>query len=59
MKHLLLDAIDWNSVKLGGISLLGFISGGVILAALSTIAVVSTIVSNSIRIYKEFKEKKK
>jgi hypothetical protein len=58
MKSLIAHAIDWNSVKLCGVSTLGFITGSHVLAILSGAAVLSTIVYNGIRIYKEFKNKK-
>lgn len=52
----LLDVIDWTSVKMCGVSLLGFISGSLIVQVLAGIAAISTIVYNYIRIKKEAKK---
>jgi hypothetical protein len=49
-------AIDWTSVKLAGVSLL-FIGGSKLTMCLGVAAMSSTIIYNSIRIYKELKNK--
>jgi hypothetical protein len=59
MKEILYSSIDWLSIKLNGACIaLAFITGEGWLKALAAIATISTIVYNSIRIYKEFKQPK-
>lgn len=53
-------AIDWLSIKLTGVTVvLVAITGGSLLTILGVVSVVSTIVYNAIRIYKEIKNKNK
>lgn len=57
MKHIT-DAIDWLSIKItAGSLLLAAMTWNQVLAGLSGIALLSTIVYNGIRIYKEVKKK--
>lgn len=54
----ILHAIDWTSIKLGGFSsIFLIIHVSSMLSVLSSIAVVSTIIYNGIRIYKEIRNK--
>jgi hypothetical protein len=59
MKQLYIDSIDWLSIKLNAICLVGFFTGSSAIAILTIIATLTTIVYNSIRIYKEVKNNKK
>lgn len=59
MKTLYSSTIDWLSIKLNAVCLLGFFTGNSTIATLTAIATVTTILYNSIRIYKEFKNPKK
>jgi len=59
MKTLYSDAIDWVSIKLNAICLVGFFTGSSAIATLTIIATLTTIAYNSIRIYKEIKNPKK
>lgn len=58
MKQILLDSIDWFSVKLNAVCLLGFISGSSLIIGMTVAATATTIIYNGIRIYKELKNKK-
>lgn len=52
------SAIDWTSVKLCGISTTPlFINVNPIIKWLSALAILSTVVYNSVKIYKELKTK--
>ena len=57
MKQIFSHAIDWTSIKLNAVCLLGFISGSHLAVVLAVAASISTIVYNGIRIYKESKNK--
>ncbi len=60
MKHFwqILDhAIDWTSVKISSLTLLGIFSGVTVLQVLSAIGIATTILYNGIRIYKELKKR--
>lgn len=58
MKHIS-EAIDWLSIKItGGSILLAAITWNQALAILSGVALLSTIIYNGIRIYKEIKKTK-
>lgn len=55
---IIIDAIDKTSLKLCGISATPlFINATNTLKVLSALAIISTVVYNSIRIYKELKNK--
>jgi len=57
MKTMLNHTIDWMSIKLNAVCLLGFFTGSTIIATLSVIATFTTIIYNAIRIVKELKKK--
>jgi hypothetical protein len=69
MKEIIMNAIDWTSVKLTGFStpflfidfgstkLLGFINVSTLTAWLGVGVLASTFIYNAIKIYKEFKNK--
>jgi len=59
MKTLLLNSIDWVSIKLNAVSLLGLFSGEATLVAFAAIATGTTIIYNAIRIFKEIRNFKK
>jgi hypothetical protein len=59
MKTLLLNSIDWMSIKLNAVSLLGLFSGETTLVAFAGIATGTTIIYNAIRIFKEIRNFKK
>lgn len=52
------EAIDWTSIKLNAVCLLGFISGSTLIVFLTGVATASTIIYNAIKIYQEIKKKK-
>lgn len=57
MKTTIINAIDWLSVKLAGISLpFLLISWNALLAWLGAAVMISTLIYNGIRIYKELKQ---
>ena len=56
MKSLYSNAIDWLSIKLNAICLVGFFTGSQAIATLTVITTLTTIIYNSIRIYKEIKK---
>lgn len=58
MKQIYFNAIDWVSVKLNAVCLLGFITGDALLTNLTILATLTTITYNGVRIYKEIKNKK-
>lgn len=58
-RHLYMNAIDWVSVKLNAICFLSFLSDSGFLKALGGIATFTTILYNSIKIYKETKKSKR
>ena len=53
------ECIDWTSVKLNLISVIGFVSQDEIIFGLSVVATGSTIIYNGLNIYKYFNKKKK
>lgn len=53
------EAIDWTSIKLNSVCLLGLFTGSTLIAFLTGIATASTILYNGIKIYQELKKKKK
>jgi hypothetical protein len=55
--QIILGAVDWLSVKLTGLCITVLFIGSGILTALSAVAICTTIIYNSIRIYKEIKQK--
>lgn len=57
IKDIIYNAIDWTSVKLSIFPLLGIFAGSTLLQVLSGIGVLSTVIYNGIRIYKELKNK--
>jgi hypothetical protein len=57
MKTIYNNAIDWMSIKLNAVCFLGFFTGSNLIATLSIIATVTTIIYNAIRIFKEIKNK--
>ena len=60
MKHFwqILDhAIDWTSIKISSFTILGIFSGLTWLQWLSAFGILTTIIYNGIRIYKELKKK--
>lgn len=57
MRNIIIDSIDWFSVKLNLVCILGFVTGSTIVAFMAGIATASTIIYNAIRIYKELKNK--
>lgn len=57
MRQVYLNAIDWMSVKLNAVCLLGFLTDDGLITALTGLATVTTIAYNGIRIYKEIKNK--
>lgn len=59
MKTLLINSIDWFSIKLNAISLIGLLSGEELLVGFAGVATFTTIVYNAIRIYKEIRNFKK
>lgn len=56
MKQIIYHAVDWTSIKLNAVCILGFITGNPALSILAGIASVATIIYNAIRIYKEVKK---
>jgi hypothetical protein len=59
MRQVYLNAIDWMSVKLNAVCLLGFLTNDGLITALTGIATITTIAYNGIKIYKEIKTKNK
>lgn len=59
MKTILHNSIDWVSIKLNAICLLGLIGTSNLIAIFTLIATMTTIIYNGIRIYKEIKHPKK
>lgn len=59
MRYILMNSVDWLSVKLNAICLLSFLTDSGILSGLAGFATLTTIVYNSIKIYKELKIKKR
>jgi hypothetical protein len=58
MKEIIMHSVDWTSVKLCGVGVgLSVITWNVAIGILSGVALLSTIVYNGIRIYKEVKKK--
>lgn len=53
------ECIDWTSIRLNLVSIIGFISQDEIIFGLSVIATSSTILYNGINIYKHITKKKK
>jgi len=58
MKTILNNSVDWVSIKLNAICLIGLIATSNLLSIFTLIATVTTILYNAIRIYKEIKENK-
>lgn len=59
MKTIYDHTIDWLSIKLNAVCFLGFLTGSTFIASLTIIATITTIIYNSIRIFKELKNKRK
>lgn len=59
MKTILNSAIDWVSIKLNAVCLIGLFTGSQLIYNLTAIATITTIIYNSIKIYKELKTQKK
>jgi len=59
MKTILKGAIDWVSVKLNAVCLIGLFTGSKLIYTLTAVATATTIIYNSIRIFKELKTHKK
>jgi hypothetical protein len=59
MGQIIYNAVDWMSIKLCGISTpFLFISGAKVTTYLGVVVMLSTLLYNGIRIYKEIKNKK-
>jgi len=58
MKNLLHNSIDWMSIKLNAICLIGLIATSNLLTIFTLVATITTILYNAIRIYKEIKNPK-
>jgi len=58
MKTIINNSVDWVSIKLNAICLIGLIATSNLLSIFTLIATVTTILYNAIRIYKEIKENK-
>lgn len=56
---LIKECIDWTSIRLNLISLIGFASQDNIIFGMSFLATGSTIIYNGINIYKYFSKKRK
>lgn len=52
------NSIDWLSIKLNAVCLVGFFAGSSVMATLTIMATLTTITYNSVRIYKEIRNKK-
>jgi len=50
------NSIDWFSIKLNIVCLIGFTAKSDIIWALTIMATLTTIIYNSIKIYREFKK---
>lgn len=59
MKHILNNSVDWLSIKLNAICLIGLVATSNLLSTLTIIATITTITYNAIKIYKEVKSEKK
>jgi hypothetical protein len=58
MTKIILQAIDWTSIKLNGFTILGIFTGVSFFQVFACIGIASTIVYNTIRIIKELKKQK-
>ena len=58
LKTLFGNSVDWLSIKLNAVCLVGFFSGSSVMATLTIMATITTITYNSIKIYNEIKNKK-
>ena len=59
MRTLIVNSIDWLSIKLNLVCLVGFVSGEEMLVGFAGEATSTTIIYNAIRIYKEIRSFKK
>jgi hypothetical protein len=59
MKNIIYNTIDWVSIKLNAICLIGFVSGDNLVTGLTVIATLSTITYNFLKIHKTLKNKNK
>lgn len=58
MKDIINNSIDWFSIKLNAVCLLGLFNGDLISFALTVLATITTITYNVLKIKKELKSKK-
>ena len=58
MRNILIHSIDWLSIKLNVVCMLGFMLGDSSLNNLISLGTVTTIVYNTIKIYQALKTKK-
>jgi uncharacterized membrane protein YuzA (DUF378 family) len=58
MKDIINNSIDWVSIKLNAVCLLGLFNGDLISFALTVLATLTTIAYNVLKIKKELKSKK-
>lgn len=59
MKSILNNSVDWVSIKLNAICLIGLIATSNFISIFTLAATITTIVYNAVRIYKELKQNKK
>lgn len=57
-RQILQNSIDWFSIKLNVVCLIGFTAKSDIIWGLTILATLTTIIYNSIKIYREFKKLK-
>ena len=55
-RQIMQNSIDWFSIKLNIVCLIGFTAKSDIIWALTIMATLTTIIYNSIKIYREFKK---
>jgi len=58
MKEIINNSIDWFSVKLNAVCLIGLFNGDSISFTLTVLATLTTIIYNVLKIRKELKSKK-
>jgi len=58
MRNIIVHSIDWLSIKLNVVCMLGFMLGDSSLSNLIALGTVSTIVYNTVKIYQALKNKK-
>lgn len=58
MKNIISNSIDWLSIKLNAVCLIGLFNGDLISFTLTILATLTTIIYNVLKIKKELKSKK-